>query len=92
MPKQTVNLIVKGLVQGVFFRAETLKKALEFEVVGWVKNLSDGNVEITAEGNKENLNNLIEWCKLGTTRTRVDSVQIEYLPYENKFTDFQIKY
>lgn len=92
MAKETVHLIVKGRVQGVSFRATTTKKATEYGLSGWVRNLPDGNVEVMAEGEKENLNKLIEWCKIGTDRSRVDSVHTEYLPYENRFTDFQIKY
>ena len=92
MKNEAMRIIVKGKVQGVFFRATTTEKATQLGLKGWVKNLPDGNVEVMAEGEKENLNKLAEWCKIGTDRSVVDSVEIEELPYENRFTDFQIKY
>lgn len=92
MQNEAIHIIVKGKVQGVFFRATTSEKAAQLGLKGWVRNLPDGNVEVIAEGEKENLNKLAEWCKIGTDRSVVDSVEIEKLPYENRFTDFQIKY
>lgn len=92
MQNEAIHIIVKGKVQGVFFRATTSEKAAQLGLKGWVRNLPDGNVEVMAEGEKENLNKLAEWCKIGTDRSVVDSVEIEKLPYENRFTDFQIKY
>lgn len=92
MQNEAIHIIVKGKVQGVFFRATTSDKAAQLGLKGWVRNLPDGNVEVMAEGEKENLNKLAEWCKIGTDRSVVDSVEIEKLPYENRFTDFQIKY
>ena len=58
------HIIVKGIVQNVFFRDNTKKKAKEFGMKGSVKNLEDGSVEIFVKENK-NLNVFIEWCKKG---------------------------
>ena len=55
MANSRVHLIVKGWVQGVFFRSETQKTANGLGLSGWVRNRKDGSVEIVAEGPKDQL-------------------------------------
>jgi acylphosphatase len=71
---QTVHLVIKGKVQGVFFRASTKEKANELGIKGWVKNMPEGNVEVLAAGNKDQLENFIEWCRRGPTQAIVSDV------------------
>jgi acylphosphatase len=71
---QTVHLVIKGKVQGVFFRASTKEKAKESGIKGWVKNMPDGNVEVLAAGNKDQLENFIEWCRRGPKQAIVSDV------------------
>jgi acylphosphatase len=73
---QTVHLVIKGKVQGVFFRASTKEKANELGIKGWVKNMPDGNVEVLAAGNKDQLENFIEWCRRGPTQAIVSDVVV----------------
>jgi acylphosphatase len=73
---QTVHLVIKGKVQGVFFRASTKDKANELGINGWVKNMPDGNVEILATGNKDQLENFIEWCRRGPKQAKVSDVVV----------------
>jgi acylphosphatase len=86
---RSVHLIVKGKVQGVFFRATTKEVADELEIVGWVKNTAEGYVEITASGEDINVERFIEWCNTGPSRAKVSSVQIEDLPFI-QFENFSI--
>lgn len=89
--KEAVSIIVSGKVQGVSYRKSTVKKALELMLTGWVKNLADGSVEIHAEGTRENLLMLYEWCKEGpplSDVTDLDSKQIEV----EGFNTFEIHY
>ena len=65
MGKERVHIFVSGKVQGVFYRKYTEKKAKELGLLGWCKNLSDGRVEIVAEGEREKLDKLAEWAKTG---------------------------
>jgi len=60
-----VNIVITGLVQGVFFRASTLEKAQSLSLSGWVKNQPDGSVEIMAEGERYALEELVLWCRQG---------------------------
>ena len=83
-------ILVKGRVQGVYFRVSTAQTATELGIKGYVENLMDGNVRIVAEGTTENLEKLIEWCGEGPSRAKVESVEFEWLPPEGGFIDFRI--
>jgi len=58
---------VSGKVQGVWFRDSTRKEAVKLNVVGWVMNKPEGTVYLEAEGEEEQLNQLIKWLKSGFT-------------------------
>ena len=49
------HILVNGIVQGVFFRFNTMRKATEFGITGWVKNRRDGRVEVLCEGSEDNV-------------------------------------
>jgi len=86
----TVHLIIKGKVQGVFYRASAKQVAREIGVTGWIKNTDEGDVEIVAAGTEEQLRKLVEWCKVGPTQAKVKEVVIDYLE-EKSFKDFEIR-
>ena len=69
-----VHLIVSGHVQGVFFRQSTKSIARTIGLQGWVRNRTDGTVEIVAEGPLEDVNKLVEWCEKGPETARVERV------------------
>ena len=73
---ETVHLLIKGKVQGVYYRASAKDMATELGIKGWVKNMPDGNVEILACGNKEELEKFIEWCRQGPKRAVVKNLVI----------------
>lgn len=84
------KLNIKGLVQGVGYRYFCYRKAAEYDITGYVKNLIDGSVETDASGEEGLLNEYIKELKTGPQNSNVTSVKIEELPAENKFTDFRI--
>lgn len=86
---KTIRLIVKGKVQGVFYRAHTKEVAELLGVKGWVRNLPDNNVEITATAAEDVLQKFIGWCKQGPPRAKVDEVIVEELSVE-EFHGFKI--
>ena len=86
---KTIRLIIKGKVQGVYFRASAKKTADQLNIGGWVKNLPDRNVEIKATSSKEVLEKFIAWCKRGPSRAIVNEVVIEEQTPES-FSGFQI--
>ncbi len=86
-----VRILVTGLVQGVFFRAEAKKKADQLGLTGWVRNCEDGSVEVHAEGPMEKLRELEEWCRRGPTAAVVEHVSAKDVPEENH-ESFLIRY
>ena len=84
-----LQIIIRGKVQGVWFRVSTRNKAQELGVCGTVKNQSDGSVYIEAEGNEVTLKIFMEWCYEGSELSRVDTVEVFEIKRKN-FEDFKI--
>jgi acylphosphatase len=70
-----VRVLVRGRVQGVFFRAEARERARSLGVAGWIRNAGDGSVEAVFEGADEQVDSLVEWCRRGPAGARVDEVE-----------------
>ena len=86
------SIFVYGKVQGVFFRAGAKEKADSLGVKGWAMNRDDGSVEILAEGEEKQIDELIKWCNRGSTLAQVDNVKSEKEPVEEaSFEEFFIK-
>jgi len=86
------HVYVSGRVQGVFFRSETQDQAKRHHVTGWVRNLPDGRVEAVFEGEKENVEKLIEFCKRGPPGALVTKVEVSWETYTGEFNGFKIRY
>jgi acylphosphatase len=92
MNKLRVHLFVTGRVQGVFFRQSLKVTAKKNDCKGWVRNLEDGRVEATIEGQDVNVNEVIEWCRIGPANSRVDKLEVKNEEYANEFTEFKVLY
>lgn len=88
----SARLLIKGKVQGVYFRFNMQQIAKKNSVVGWVRNLPDGRVEALLNGNKIDVNNVVEWSKIGPENSRVDEVKIEYGEHSREYSDFVIEH
>ena len=86
----SVHLIAHGKVQGVWFRAGTQERALQLALCGWVKNCLDGTVEIHAEGEKETLEQFINWCRKGPPAAQVSKLDIKWVESQG-LTAFEIR-
>jgi acylphosphatase len=71
-----VHLFISGFVQGVGFRAFIKHQANNLGIAGWVKNIPDGRVEAVAEGEREKLTKLINFCRQGPAASQVKSVEV----------------
>ncbi len=83
---------VYGLVQGVGFRAFTIREARRLGLTGWVKNLPDGTVEVLAQGPQSALENLVYALKRGPTTAKVQKVQTYFEDTEATLADFSIRW
>lgn len=85
----TVHLIIRGKVQGVFFRATAKDVADKIGLTGWVKNTVEGNVEIMASGSDDQLQKFMEWCRVGPRKAIVTEV-VATKKEEKNFKSFEV--
>ena len=90
--KSRVHIFVSGKVQGVFFRENTRKKAAEFRLSGFVRNLQNGKVEAIFEGKKEKIEKIIQWIKKGPETVQIKNIEINWQNYQGEFKSFEIRY
>ena len=86
-----LRLIISGRVQGVGFRFTAFDEAKDLALAGWVRNLPNGDVEIVAEGSRQNLQMLAAWAHHGPPSAHVTKVREESSDYTGEFTEFQIR-
>jgi acylphosphatase len=86
---QTVRIRISGRVQGVFYRKSAREKATELDIKGTVRNCDDESVEIIATGSKEQLAELIAWCRKGPRGAEVSNVETQELSLQ-PFNNFSI--
>jgi acylphosphatase len=84
-------VVVRGLVQGVFYRASTCARADELGLAGWVRNRPDGSVELEAEGPVDKVEQLIEWCRRGPAGARVSGVEVAWLDESGTERGFRVR-
>ncbi|QUY45195.1 acylphosphatase [Acaryochloris marina S15] len=87
--KQLLRAVISGKVQGVGYRYSTRDKARSLGLVGWVRNLADGRVEAMTEGERRQVDIMMEWFKQGPPAAEVDGVEIDELPV-GEFGEFEI--
>ncbi len=84
--------VVHGRVQGVYFRHATLVKARGTGVVGYVRNLWDGTVEVVAEGKAGALQELVSWLRAGPNLAYVSRVKVTWQAPRGRFRGFEVRY
>lgn len=88
---ERAHVFISGRVQGVFYRANTKEKANKIGVNGWVKNLKDGRVEAVFEGEKKDVEKMIEWCHKGSPQADVEEVKVKW-EEPKRIEEFEIRY
>jgi acylphosphatase len=72
------HVVVRGRVQGVFFRAQTRDRARSLGLTGWVRNNADGTVEAVFEGDRERVESMVEWSRKGPSHAQVENVEVTW--------------
>jgi acylphosphatase len=83
---------ITGRVQGVYFRAETMKTARRLGLRGFARNLPNGQVEVVASGSQEALEDLIAWLHQGPELARVDDVGVDWADETPVGDSFEVRY
>lgn len=86
------NVLVTGRVQGVSFRYYTLRKAESLGLTGWVKNLPNGSVQVLIEGNKAEVEQMIEWLRTGPSLANVKEIDYHFSEYTGEYDRFDIAF
>jgi len=86
-----VSLRIKGRVQGVGFRYSAMDEARRLGLTGWVRNTRAGDVELVAEGDRDQLHRLVTWSHGGPRGALVTDVEQQWLPYAGEFDAFRIR-
>lgn len=90
MALKQLHLVIRGRVQGVYFRASAQREARRLGLCGWVRNRADGCVEIVAEGEEIQIRELYGWAQKGPGAARVERVDVRWRSYTGEFPDFRI--
>lgn len=90
--KKRVHVYISGRVQAVAYRANTQKMAAHYSLGGWVRNVPDGRVEAAFEGERENVDAMLAWCRKGPPLAVVDHLDVIEEPYEGREDVFKITY
>ncbi len=85
-----VHAFVSGMVQGVYFRQSTRQMARRMGLIGWVRNLIDGRVEVWAQGSEAGVDALVDWLWVGPTGAAVSGVESEVVRPDPNLQDFLV--
>jgi len=88
---KTLHIKISGHVQGVGFRYNTQKLAGQLNLVGWVRNTQNGEVEILAQGEENSLIKLLDECQTSPSSAKVDKVEHEWINNQSNLKTFEIK-
>jgi acylphosphatase len=92
MAKSRSKVIVKGIVQGVNFRYYTQRQAIRYNITGWVRNLPDGSVAALFEGEDQDVEAMVQWCRHGPPSAQVTELIVQPEEYQGEFSSFSIKF
>ncbi len=87
-----LRALVHGKVQGVNYRAFTFRAARSLSVKGYVRNTRSGDVELEAEGERADMDKMLQQLKAGPLEAEVDSIDTEWSAYGGKYKTFEVRY
>ena len=88
----SAHLLISGMVQGVGFRWFVMRKANEYNLKGYVRNLYTDEVEVEVEGNKALIHEFVKELRIGPRSAQVTDVKIQWRDYQGKYRNFDIRF
>lgn len=92
MPKVRAVALIKGKVQGVWFRASTQREALALGLEGYVRNLPLRRVEAVFQGPREAVEKALAWCRQGPPAAEVREVNVSWRDPDPDLKGFEVRY
>ncbi len=92
MSEKTVHLVIRGRVQGVWYRDSMRREAEKQGVSGWVRNRADGSVEAVFAGPAATVDEMVRWCEHGPANAEVSGIEVTDAPDESLGRSFNIRY
>ena len=92
MKQVRAHVLIEGRVQGVCYRIDARRAALERNLTGMVRNLPGGKVEAVFEGEDSDVKSMLKWCETGPPLARVTKVEVEWKPYTGEFEGLEIRF
>ena len=86
-----IQLIIRGRVQGVFYRVSARQEALRLGLTGWVRNCPDGSVELLAQGPRFLCEGLLRYCHEGPPGARVDEIDVSWGEPSSVYVGFNVR-
>ena len=87
--KKAIKIIIKGTVQGVFFRKFIKDNADKLKLKGFVRNLENGNIEIFAEGEIDDVDKLCQICKEGPKHSKIRNVNVKETSFQQLWSNLE---
>jgi acylphosphatase len=88
--RAALHVFFSGIVQGVFFRANTKREAVRLGLQGWVRNLQDGRVEAWVEGERSRVEELLDFCTSRIPMASVERVEFDWREPSREFSSFEV--
>lgn len=91
MSEAQAHVVVRGRVQGVYFRGSLQREAVTRGVRGWVRNRADGSVEVLLQGPEDAINVLLAWARVGPRGAFIESLEVTWSEPEATFPAFEVR-
>jgi acylphosphatase len=92
MEQKRIRILIEGRLQAMNFRLNTQQQAKKLGLVGFVRNLSDGRIEIEAQGEESDIENLLAWCQENPHNSQIKSILYRYEDQINEsYLDFSVR-
>jgi len=88
---KSVDVRVSGMVQGVYYRGSAHRQGVRLGLRGWVRNRSDGSVDLHLEGDAAVVDAMLDWCRIGPSAARVSRVEVRDAPPDGSLTGFEVR-
>nr|BAL57570.1 acylphosphatase [uncultured Chloroflexota bacterium] len=91
MKQVRVRIIIEGWLQGMNFRYQTQQQARKLGLVGFVRTLSDGRIEIEAQGDRKQVEQLLEWCQQEPHSTHIRNILYRFDDPIERYSAFNVR-